>query len=398
MRRKLALLTALYFCQGLPGGFLAGAMPVILRAQGVDLKSIGLFSMLSLPWALKVLWAPLVDRYGHEGFGFRKSWLVPAQLGMLATVLALAQTDPVVMLPTVAVLFLVLNVFAATQDIAVDGLAVDLLEDDELGPGNSAQIAGFKLGNVFGGGVLLALTAWLGWRGDFYVMAAALLAVIAVVWVYREAPRREAAAPSLEAVLRRLGAALRRAGLGVGAFLLFAKFGETLGGAMIKPMLYDNHFSFETIGLVEGVGGGLSTIAGAALGGALAYRLGWRRALAIAATGQGLALAGIGLLAMGPVTLASYLPLAIAENAFGGAVGVSVFAFGMGLRDPAVGASWFTAVQVMYMAGGFLAGPTAGFMADSLSYTPVMLTGGGLTIALAVVCVTVARRLERPRA
>jgi len=88
--RRLAFLFALYVCQGLPGGFLAVVLPVVLREQGLDLKTIGLASFLSAPWVLKFLWAPLVDRFGWARIGRHRSWLIPAQLGMLVVTLALS--------------------------------------------------------------------------------------------------------------------------------------------------------------------------------------------------------------------------------------------------------------------------------------------------------------------
>ena len=123
MGRALPLLFVLYFCQGLPGGFLSKALPAILRMEGLSLTTVGFASALSLPWMLKVLWAPLVDRYGHAGFGWRKTWLVPAQLSMFAVTLVFVGVQPRDGLWLMALLFLVLNVLAATQDIAVDGLA-----------------------------------------------------------------------------------------------------------------------------------------------------------------------------------------------------------------------------------------------------------------------------------
>ena len=94
MSRRLAFLFALYVCQGLPGGFLAVVLPVVLREQGLDLKTIGLAGFLSAPWLLKFLWAPLVDRYGSERLGRHRTWLIPAQLGMLAVTLSLSLVQP----------------------------------------------------------------------------------------------------------------------------------------------------------------------------------------------------------------------------------------------------------------------------------------------------------------
>lgn len=393
-QRKLGFLTLLYFCQGLPGGFLAVALPVILLRQGASLRTVGFAGLLSLPWMIKILWAPLVDRYGSARFGERKSWLVPAQIGMLAVTLALAHVDPASALPMVALLFLVLNVFAATQDIAVDGIAVDLLEDDELGPGNSAAVSGFKLGNLFGGGVLLALVGVLGWRGDFYVMAACIGGALLIVLRWREPIRADKTAATTMAVMRRLWQSIRRLGPAFVAFIVFAKFGETFGGSMIKPMLVKKEFTDAMIATIDVTVGGVSTIVGASLAGWASYRRGWRFVLGWGALGQGLTLVGIGLLSFGDVTPLSYLPFSICENAFGGAVGVGVFALAMGGRDKAVGASQFTALQVLYMSGATLAYPSAGAIADAVGYRAVMIAGGVLTLALAALCVRWAGRLE----
>ncbi|MBC8071117.1 MAG: MFS transporter, partial [Deltaproteobacteria bacterium] len=202
--RRLALLWLLYFCQGLPGGFLAVALPVILLEQGVELAKVGLVSLLSLPWLLKVLWAPLVDRYGSPSFGRRKSWMVPAMVAMIACALAIAALDPITMLPAVLVWFIALNLCAATQDIAVDGFAVSLMRGRELGPANSAQIGGFKLGNLFGGGVLLALSGTLGWTVVFVIMAGCIaLALVAVLRADEPAPPGDAVPVHTASVIRR---------------------------------------------------------------------------------------------------------------------------------------------------------------------------------------------------
>ncbi|MBK8717331.1 MAG: hypothetical protein IPN32_21690 [Deltaproteobacteria bacterium] len=142
--RRIALLTLLYFCQGLPGGFLAVALPVILLQQGVDLTRVGFVSALSLPWALKLLWAPWVDRRYSRRIGRRRSWMLPAMLVMLLCTASIGVLDPSESLVPILALFGLLNLAAATQDIAVDGYAVSLLRDRELATGNAAQVGGFS--------------------------------------------------------------------------------------------------------------------------------------------------------------------------------------------------------------------------------------------------------------
>src|SRR5687768_5731293 len=118
--RKLALLSTLYFSQGLPYGFFTQALPVLMREHDVDLASIGLANLLFLPWALKFLWSPWFDRVR------RKLALLPLQAASIVTLLALSQTDPARGFAAILAGVLVVNLLSATQDIATDGLAVDL--------------------------------------------------------------------------------------------------------------------------------------------------------------------------------------------------------------------------------------------------------------------------------
>ncbi len=391
----LPLLFALYFCQGLPGGFLSKALPAILRMQGLSLTVVGFAGALSLPWVLKVLWAPLVDRHGHAGFGWRKSWLVPAQLGMILVTATFVVVEPSDGLFWVAALFLVLNVLAATQDIAVDGLAVDLLADRELAPGNAAQVSGFKLGNIVGGGVLLAVTGWLGWSGAFGIMAGLITVVWVAVLLFREPPRARPAV-SLRQVLRSLGAAVARQGPWFWLLLVFAKFGETFGGAMVSSMLVDQDFSLPMLGTIDGAVGGLATIGGAAVGGAVAWRRGWATLLAGAATLQGTALVGLGIYSQYAITPLGYAIVGGLENAAGGAVAVAIFHLAMSWRNDDAGAAQFTAAQVAYMSGSMLAYPLAGATADQVGYLPVMVAGGVMAIFLGALAVGPARRLSPP--
>jgi MFS transporter, PAT family, beta-lactamase induction signal transducer AmpG len=395
LRRKIGLLFSLYFCQGLPGGFLAVVLPVILRERGMSLTTIGLASFLSLPWVLKVLWAPLVDRYGSVSVGRRKSWILPAQIGMLAVTATFMVVEPEQSLVAVVVLFAALNFFAATQDIAVDGLAVDMLDEGEMGPGNAAQVAGFKLGNLFGGGVLLALSGWLGWRGDFAIMSACILGAMIFLWRTPEhSVTRSDWRPGATtgAVLRTLWQQMRRHGIALWLLLLYAKFGETFGGAMVKPMLVDHGFAREQIGVIDGIFGATFTIAGAALAGMLSRKHGWWGIVAIFSALQGLMLIAIGVYQTGEITMTGIIVLNGLENFAGGGVGVGIFALAMSLCEREVGATQFTAAQVVYMSGAALAAPLSGVAADGLGYLPVMTAGGLMALVLAGLAPTVGRR------
>lgn len=393
MDRKVALLALLYFCQGLPGGFLAVVLPVLLIDRGLSLATVGFASALSLPWVLKILWAPLVDRYWWPRLGRRKSWMLPTMAGMIACTLAMSGLDPYAELAAVAAVFGLLNLFAATQDVAVDGFAVGLLRGRELGPGNAAQIGGFKLGNIFGGGVLLAAIGVLGWRGDLLVMAAIIAVALVIVALTREPPAVDVApAASWDVAVRAFRSLVRPAGYA--AFLAFAKFAETMGGSLVKPSLKRHGIANEVIGTIDGIVGGIATAMGALVGGALARRLGWRPTLAMASVVQGGAIAAIAVYQLGEIEVVGFAARLAVENFAGGAVGVAVFMLAMSRCNADIGATEFTAAQVVYMGGAAVAAPLAGALADASSIADVMLISAGLTAIVAIVAWRVGDRLS----
>jgi MFS family permease len=127
MPAKLGLLVSLYFAQGLPFGLFTQALPVMLCKHGYSLSENGLASLLAMPWALKFLWAPAVDRFGFWRFGRRKSWIVPLQAMAALVLLMLSASAIEEHISMLLVAVFVLNLVAATQDITTDGMAVDML-------------------------------------------------------------------------------------------------------------------------------------------------------------------------------------------------------------------------------------------------------------------------------
>jgi len=191
---KVSLLTALYFAQGLPFGFFTQTLPVLLRDAGLSLKAISALSLLAVPWALKFLWAPFVD---HRGT--RRAWLLPLQLAGVVAALVLAGIDLEKGLAIVLVAAFAFNLVAACQDIATDGLAVRILEPQERGLGNAIQVGAYRLGMIFGGGLLLWVFAKTGWNVMFLCMAALLAVTVLPVLALQEPPRE----PSLVSITGR---------------------------------------------------------------------------------------------------------------------------------------------------------------------------------------------------
>jgi MFS family permease len=395
--RKLGLLSALYIVQGMPFGFQSTALPVYLREEGVSLKTIGFLSALALPWALKALWAPLVDRYGSARLGRRKSWILPMQAGLTVTCATAAFVPMSTGLPALLALVFLMNLFAATQDIAVDGLAVDLLTREELGLGNTAQVVGYKVGMMAGGGGLLAwLFGRISLQAIFLVMAGLSLAVFVVTALSREPPPSASGAERMRwgEVLGRLKAALLLPGaVWVLLFIGTYKLGETMSDVLYKPFLVDAGFSTEQILVWVGTWGTVASIAGSLVGGWAVSRMRLLDAVALTATLRLGPLVGRWALATWGATTPGVLGVTLAEEFFGGALTTAMFAFMMSRVDRRIGATHFTLLASAEVLGKVPGGGLAGVLAQDAgwSYARVFLLGILLSVAFLALLVPLRR-------
>ena len=165
--RNLGTLGLLYFVQGAPYGFQSSCLPIILRKGGLSFTQLGVMKLLFIPWICKPLYAPLVD-----GTMTKKFWLILTMICLGFTCMITGVYCSIENVMALSVVLFLLNLFSAAQDIAVDSLAVRVLESDEdLGIGNTIQVVAYKGGSIFAGGILLYLENILGWAGMFNVLA-----------------------------------------------------------------------------------------------------------------------------------------------------------------------------------------------------------------------------------
>jgi MFS family permease len=389
LARRLAILWVLYFVQGLPFGFQATALPVYLREAGVSLTGIGLVTALALPWSLKLFWAPLVDRFGSRRLGRRRSWILPLQLGLAACCAAATAVRPADGLTPLLLLVLAMNLFAATLDVAVDGLAVDVLALPELGHGNVAQVVGYKMGMLTGGGLLVWASGTIGWEGLFLSMAALVAACLLVTLAWRErhlADPLEAASPLVHPRMGEILAALRRAVAAPGArwLLLFVgtyKLGESMADTMFKPFLVDAGFSAARIGLWVGTWGMLFSIAGSVAGGLLAGRVPLLHAAGITAFLRALSVGGEWWLSVVTPTPERVIAVTCAEHLFGGALTTALFAYMMSRVDRRIGATHYTLLASIEVWGKLPSAWVSGWIAEASSYTLLFAISTVLSLA-----------------
>ena len=278
------LLFSLYWAQGLPVGFMTHALPVILRAEGVSLTHIGGFGLLMLPWSIKIFWAPLVDQHGSNTKGHYRSWIIPTQL-LTIVVLVILSCLPIESLnqPIYLLLFfmtlLSMNLVGATQDIATDGLAVNILKNDQQHWGNTFQVIGSRLGFIVGGGAVLWVLDWLHWQATFLCLAALVFLNSLPILLYREPMKVKVSEPSLpetkhqqqtivQAIKRYLAYFTETQTLQMWLFVLLSfKLVDGLAGPLLKPLMVDMGLSFSQIGVYVSMLGAVAALIGAGLAG-----------------------------------------------------------------------------------------------------------------------------------
>lgn len=390
-RRKIALLGSLYLAQGLPFGFFTQALPALLRAMELSLPLIGATSLLALPWALKFLWAPLVDRTFLPAVGRRRSWILPLQLAAAATMLLVGAADPEEQLVLVLLAVFVANLLAATQDIATDGLAVQVLTPAERGLGNGVQVAGYRVGMIVGGGALLVSFEALGWAGTFCAMAAMLVLATLPIALHREAP--SAAPPPDASTLGVLTGFAKGPGMpGWIAFIATYKLGEALAGGMVRPMLVDLGLTLGEIGWLLGTGGFLAGLLGALAGGWLVGPLGRYPALLLFGVLQALTVA---TWALGP-SVGAALPvltaIAVVEHFVGGMATVALFTLMMDACRPETGGADYTLQASVVVLSTGSAAAVSGVVANFWGYEATFLLGALLSLLPLVPLAVVASR------
>lgn len=387
LRTRLGLLLALYIAQGLPTGVFTQALPAILRTYHAPLSLISLSGLLALPWAVKVFWAPTVDRHYWPRLGYRKSWILPMNILLILLLAAMTWVDPNSLRQTsgVIVLFVLLfffNLIAATQDIATDGLAVGILQADERGIGNGVQVTGYRIGLIVGGGLLLYVMGTLGWRYAFWGLTGLSLLLLIPALLFREPPAPDHSHLLGDAYGSGWISFFKRPSMKGWIWVLVTyKISESLGSAMVKPMMVDMGLSLTDIGLSVSIVGSCAAIIGAMLGGWLTDPMGRRNALMLFGVLQSLAIGSYALPAAGySLPGMSVMHFVIVCNAFEHMVsGMAMAALLAAVMDRAridhAGSDFTLQVSLLAVFGGSFYIP-AGFLAESVGYTTHFVISG----------------------
>ncbi len=361
LRRKLFWVAVLYFAEGFPFGIVFDNLPVYFRVHGVSLVDIGLLSLLGLPWTLKVLWAPLVDRLGHA-----RRWIVIALVTMAVALVAFPGLDPRAPATSLWCLLLAFTIASATQDIAIDAYTISLLDRGEEGIANGVRVSAYRAALIVGGGGLVACAGFAGWPAVYFASAAVLAVLAAAISrlpdLTTPAATRARWLETFRSWLRRPGALL------VFLFVLTYKLGDSSMGPMVKPFWVDRGLSVQEIGLVSTTFGVALSVAGALVGGAFTSRVGifaglWMLGLTQALSNLGYAAAAYVEAGRPGIYAAS------AFESFTGGLGTAAFlAFLMRACEKEQAATQYAALSALFGFTRTIAGAASGFGTTHLGY------------------------------
>jgi len=321
--RQYTVLLLLGFASGLPLFLTGSTLKAWLVDEKLSLATIGLFSFVTLPYSLKVFWAPFLDRFALPGLGRRRGWMALMQLGMALALGLLAFTQPHMDLTRVVVLALAVAVTSATFDIAVDAWRAEALDQKHLGLGNSLHIATYRVAMLVSGGLALILAQAFGWRATYLGMAVLTLLGLVGTWLAMDTDTVARAPRSMqEAISGPLKDLLQRKGIGyLLAFAVFYKLGDWLAESMTIPFLLRGMgFTKMEIGTVQKTTAMVAIILGGLLGGWMLTRMSLRKALWICGFVQAGSILGFWVISL----LGRHLPLLVAANT------LENLAYGMG--------------------------------------------------------------------
>ena len=365
------------YAAGVPLLLIGSTLQAWMTEEGVSLGTIGLFSLVSMPYSLKFLWAPLMDRF-QLWPGRRRGWMLLTQVLLVAALFTLSIFQPALQLSVIAVTAFIVAFLSSSQDIAIDSYRREILGDDELALGSSLYVVGYRLGTLVAGGMALWLAdiykmpdGTANWALVYRLMAGAMAAGVIITLI---APKEDTQMPmprSLkEAVVGPFMEFFKRDGaILVLAFIVLYKVGDTMAANMTTPfMLLKGYSKTEIAAVVKGIGL-FSLIFGSIVGGILAFRLGTLKSLWIFGFLQAISTAGFSILAMNEASI-MLLTIVIAFENLSAGMGTSAYsAFMASMTNKKFTATQYALLSaVMSLPRTLLAAPS-GYFSEWMGWT-----------------------------
>src|SRR5688572_513780 len=368
-RPKMAVLLFLGFSSGLPLYLTKTTLQAWMTTAGVSLTAIGVFSLLNAPYSLKFVWAPVLDRYVPPFLGRRRGWMLITQVMLLCAIAFMSIHDPKAGLMALGINALVIAFLSASQDITIDAYRTDILKKDELGPGTSVYVLGYRIALILTGWLAFVLADRLSWPTTYFIMSSLMIVGIITTIRAPEPVLKDPRPASLtEAVVLPFKEFFQRSGFVAGLvallFIVFYKLPDSLTDNMKTSFLLQAGFSQTEIGTVLGFAGIIATITGGVLAGAVIVRLGVNKSLWVFAIFQALSNVAYYVLALAGKSYSLMIVAVIAENFGLGLVSAGLLAFMMSICNRRFSATQFALLSSLMAASRDILVAPAGRIAE----------------------------------
>ncbi len=381
---KMAILLLFGFSSGLPFYLTSKTLQAWMTTAHVDLATIGFFSLVTLPYSLKFVWAPVMDRYIPPFLGRRRGWVLITQLLLMVSIAAMALHDPARGLQMLAINAIAITFFSASQDISLDAYRTDVLQDREMGAGAAVFVLGYRIAMISTGALAFFLADRIQWPAVYVVLSLLLLVGIATTFIAPEPVLSDAPPKTLvEAVVLPFADFFQRVGpraLLVLLFIVLYKYSDSLAGSMTTPFLLQAGFSQSEVGAVFLGVGVLATIAGVVAGGAAIGQVGINKALWIFVVFQGLSNLTYYGLSLSGKSHAFMVAAIITENFGLGLVSAGMTAYIMEMCNKRFTATQFALLSSLMAASRDILVAPAGKLVESIGWPGFFL----LTVAMAI--------------
>jgi PAT family beta-lactamase induction signal transducer AmpG len=371
--RRMLICVFIGFSSGLPLYVLLTLVPGWLRSEHVDLKAIGLFTLVQFPYTWKFVWSPLLDRFAFPGLGRRRGWMLLTQCALLLAISLIGGLVPGTDLRAIAGLAALTAFLSASQDIVLDAYRREILSDAELGLGTAVYVNAYKISGLIPGSLSLVLADHFPWPVVFLITALFVLPGIAMTLMVQEpavpagAPRTLRAAV-VEPFAEFLGRAGWRGAALVLGFIFLYKLGDSMATALATPFYLDMGFTKSEIGLIAKNAGLWPSVFGGLLGGVWMVKLGINRGLWVFGAAQALSILGFAALSQLPGSRTA-LACVIGFEALGVGLGTAAFtAFIARTTNPRYTATQFALFTSLAAVPRTLVNATTGWIVERLGW------------------------------
>ena len=371
--RNLAVLLLLGFASGLPIALVGSTLQAWMTVDGVSLATIGLITLIGVPYTWKFLWAPTMDRFVPPFLGRRRGWIVVTQAGIMAGLAAMAMSSPRADILLISMLALLVAFLSASQDIAIDAYRTDIATAEQRGIVAALNVLGYRLAMLTSGALALVLAAgsgWisgLGWQNTYLLMAALMgIGIVAAIWGREPASMAPAPRTLQAAVVEPLREFFSRPGAWMLLLLIVLyKLGDAFAVSLSTAFLIRGvGFSPDDVGYVNKGMGLAATIFGVVAGGTLMVKLGLYGSLLVFGILQAISNLTYMWLAMAGKSY-PVLMVAVGFDNFAGGMGTAAFvALLMALCDHRFTATQYALLSALSAVGRVYVGPAAGYMTD----------------------------------